>query len=85
MESLVRWRYDAILRTTLDLGDEAHHIAKTVAREQKRSLGSVVSEFILRRNLSPDAGHDVLSKASGFPTFRCIRQVTSSEVRALTN
>ena len=71
------------MRTTIDLADEAYHIAKTVAREQKRSLGSVVSEFIIGRNQAPQPGEEVLSEDSGFPTFRCIRRVTSRDVEAL--
>ena len=71
------------LPITLDLNDEAHHISKTVAREHKRSLGSFVSEFIIGKNQSPDAEVGTLSRDSGFPTFRCIRRVTSGDVEAL--
>ena len=71
------------MRTTIDIADEAYHIAKTVAREQKRSLGSVVSEFIIGKNQTPDAGDGLLSQAPGFPTFRCIQRVTSADLEAL--
>ncbi|MEO8099644.1 MAG: antitoxin [Acidobacteriota bacterium] len=69
------------MRTTLDLSDDAYQIAKTVAREQKRSLGSVVSDFILGRFNSPFPSRP--SEDQIFPTFRCGRVVTSEDVRAL--
>ena len=45
--------YDAFVRTTLDISDDAYQIAKTVAREENRSLGSVVSDFIIGRYNPP--------------------------------
>ncbi len=83
MRSLMRRCYDAIVRTTIDISDEAYHIAKTVAREQKRSLGSVVSEFITGQNQPPREGDELQNQETGFPSFRCIRRVTSSDVAAL--
>ena len=75
---------DAFVRTTLDLTEEAYRIAKTVAREESRSLGKVISDFITGQlgqrpsPHSPDSTEDEV-----FPTFRCIRRVTSEDVRAL--
>jgi hypothetical protein len=70
------------MRTTIDLSDEAYQIAKTVAREQKRSLGRVVSDFIT--GAMPAAGRVVEANVEdGFPTFRCTRRVTSEDVREL--
>lgn len=68
------------MRTTLDLGDDAYQIAKTVAREQKRSLGRVVSDFITGQlgQPAPATGPE----PEGFPTFRCTRRVTSEDVKA---
>ena len=62
--------------------DDAYQIAKTVAREQKKPLGKVVSEFITGR-----AGQEPAEPPSPegeiFPSFRCIRRVTSEDVKAL--
>jgi hypothetical protein len=71
-----------IVRTTLDINDDAYQIARTVAREQRRSLGSVVSDFILGKlgRPAPPPEEDGI-----FPTFRCIRPVTSEDVRALSD
>jgi len=83
---VVRWCYDAIVRTTLDLTAEAWHIAKTVAREENRSLGRVVSDFITgqgNRAAPPLNSPDTKRSEEPFPSFRCIRRVTSEDVRSL--
>ena len=71
------------MRTTIDITDEAYHIAKAVAREQKRSLGSVVSDFIIARPDASAKAEEALDLEPGFPTFRCIRRVTSADVEAI--
>jgi len=68
------------VRTTLELTEEAYRIAKTVAREQRRSLGRVVSDFIIGQ---PDVAPRLAEDDNGFPTFRCVRRVTSEDVKAL--
>jgi hypothetical protein len=74
--------YDALVRTTLDISDEAYYIAKAIARDQNRSLGRVVGDLILQ---STRGTKDAAIKMSdyGFPTFRCTRAVTSEDVKAL--
>ena len=67
------------MRTTVDLTDEAYHIAKTVARETGRSLGAVVSKFITESSAVPRGPE---SQAT-LPVFRCVRRVTSEDVRAI--
>ena len=78
---MVRLCYHASMRTTIDLDDEAYQIAKAVAREQKRSLGRVVSDFIKAQPGNPAVNSFGIEQ--GFPTFRCVRRVTSEDVRAL--
>jgi hypothetical protein len=68
------------VRTTIDISDEAWHIAKAVAREQNRSLGSVVSDFIVGRYQPAPA--KASSSKSPFPSFRCVRRVTTADVEA---
>ena len=78
--------YDAFMRTTLELQDDAYQIARTVAREQHRSLGSVVSDFItgaFSHVSRPDPEHASHGGDDLFPTFRSTRRVTSEDVRAL--
>ena len=47
-ESVVRLCYYVVVRTTLDISDEAYYIAKAIARDQNRSLGRVVGDLILQ-------------------------------------
>lgn len=72
---------DAIVRTTIDRNQDALEIAKTVAREQNKRLGQVISEFITGTWVS--AASSVTSEDGRFPTFRCVRRVTSEDVRAM--
>lgn len=67
------------MRVTLDLPDEAYDAARAIAREQKQSLGSAVSELILR---SAERTQIRMSDY-GFPTFRCLRPVGAEDVRAM--
>src|SRR6266540_2412892 len=46
--SFVRLCYYALVRTTLDISDEAYYIAKAIARDRNRSLGRVVGDLILQ-------------------------------------
>jgi hypothetical protein len=71
-----------IVRTTLDISDEAYFIAKAIARDQNRSLGRVVGDLILQSTKGATGGSITMSDY-GFPTFRCSRPVTTEDVRAL--
>jgi hypothetical protein len=74
--------YDAAVRTTLDISDDAYYLAKAIARDQNRSLGKVVGDLILR---SAKGSKDDSIKMSeyGFPVFHCSRPVTTEDVKAL--
>ena len=78
---MMRLCYDAMVRTTIDLTDEAYHIAKSMAREENRSLGRVLSDLISRTSeVHPPPAS---ATEAGFPVFRCVRRVTSEDVKAL--
>lgn len=72
----------AVVRTTIDISDDAYYIAKAIARDRNRSLGRVVGDLILQ---SAKGSKDASIKMSdyGFPTFRCARPVTTDDVEAL--
>ncbi len=72
------------MRTTIDLTPEAHHLAKSVARERNQSMGAVVSEFIVGPATEKRSEHIVLgvSKA-GWPTFNSGKRITTEEVKAM--
>ena len=74
--------YYAIVRTTLDIADEAYHIAKAIARDQNRSLGRVVGDLIMQSARGAKGASSEMSDY-GFPTFRCSRPVTTEDVKAL--
>jgi hypothetical protein len=82
VESLVRLCYYVIVRTTLDISDEAYYIAKAIARDQNRSLGRVVGDLILQSSKGAK-GASIEMSDYGFPTFRCARPVTTEDVKAL--
>ena len=71
------------MRTTLELSDEAYHLAKSIAHERNVSLGTVVSELVLRRLGSEPEAKDRVSLDGPFPSFRCKQTVTFEDVRAL--
>jgi hypothetical protein len=70
---------DVVMRTTLDISDDAYQIAKTVAREQHRSLGAVVSDFITGQ--FAESSEVPPKKKHFFPTFSSVRRTTSEDSR----
>lgn len=69
------------MRVTLDLSDEAHRIAKTIAHRQGRAMGAVVSDFITGRlEGAPSIEHFDANLV--FPTFRTWRPTTTEDVIA---
>jgi hypothetical protein len=81
-EEFVRLCYYVVVRTTLDISDEAYYIAKAIARDQNRSLGRVVGYLILQSSKGTK-GASIKMSDYGFPTFRCTRPVTTEDVKAL--
>ena len=74
--------YYAVVRTTIDISNEAYYIAKAIARDQNRSLGRVVGDLILQSAMGSKNASIQMSDY-GFPTFRCARPVTTGDVEAL--
>ena len=74
--------YCVLVRTTLDIADEAYYIAKAIARDQNRSLGRVVGDLILQTAKGKKDASITMSDY-GFPTFRCSQLVTTEDVKAL--
>ena len=79
---VVRLCYYVVVRTTLDISDEAYYIAKAIARDRNRSLGRVVGDLILQSSKGAK-GASIEMSDYGFPTFRCARPVTTEDVKAL--
>lgn len=73
---------DTVVRTTMDIPDEAYFIAKAIARDGNRSLGEVVGDLILQSSRAT-RGTSIEMSDYGFPIFRCARPVTAEDVIAL--
>ena len=75
------------MRTTIDLPEDLHRIAASLARDTARSLSQTV-EYLMRRGLETNqvtqtkAAYHV-SPATGLPVVRSERPITSADVKAL--
>ncbi|MFT4180117.1 MAG: hypothetical protein QM612_11785 [Thermomonas sp.] len=79
------------MRTTIDLPDDLHRIATSLARHNRRSLGQIVAE-LMRRGLEPPvvtnrvaepAAAYSISPVTGLAVVRSPRPVTDEDVKAL--
>lgn len=72
-----------MMRTTIDLPDDLHRVAKAIARDEGRTVSEVVA-MLLRRALGEDGTSRVTRDAStGLPSVRLGRVITSEDVRSL--
>ena len=74
------------MRTTLDLTPEAYELAKSAAKERKKSMGALVSEYIVWQTTEKRTGQIIYGTSSaGFPTFHVVgaKPITHEEVKAL--
>jgi predicted transcriptional regulator len=72
-----------IMRTTLDLTDEAYNLAKAIAREKDLSLGRTVSEIILQYANPKGPSPSRVVVKDGLPYITVGRVVTNEEVRKI--
>ena len=87
---MMRMHLDATMRTTIDLPEDLHRIATSLARHNRRSLGQVVAELMRRGLEAPAAGRVEEPKAiyrisakTGLPVVRSPRPVTDEDVKDL--
>ena len=75
--------YDALMRTTIDLPEDLHRAATSLARDRGRSLSQTVSDLV-RRALRPEAGSGqvTLDTRTGLPVVYVGVPVTTEMVRA---
>jgi hypothetical protein len=69
------------MRTTIDLPDDLHELARQLAHDGNRSMSEVISELI-RLGLRPSGSKPEVS-ARGMPLVSVGRPVTADDVRAL--
>lgn len=71
------------MRTTLDLPEDLHRIATSLARDTRRSLGQVVAE-LMRRGLEAPAAVYRLDAHTGLPVIvGATRPMADDDVRGL--
>lgn len=71
------------MRTTIDLPEDLHRQAMSIARDTSRSLSETVA-LLMRRGLSHGlAGEITRSTVTGMPTVHLGTPVTTDDVRAL--
>jgi len=72
-----------LMRTTIDLPDDLHRLARAIARDTSRSLSATVAD-LMRRGLGEVREPELTrSERTGLPVLRLGKVVTSEDVRAL--
>ena len=76
-------RYDAVMRTTIDLPDDVHQAALLIARDRHQTLSRTVAD-LLRLALAGSSGASPLeiSPVTGLPLIRVGRRITQEDVQA---
>ncbi len=70
------------MRTTIDLPDDLHAIASSLARDRGCTLSTAVAD-LLRRALGPNTQVEVVDRRTGFPLLASGRPITSDDVGGL--
>ncbi|MCT2582355.1 antitoxin [Actinophytocola gossypii] len=72
------------MRTTVDLPDDLHRQALSIARDTSRTLSETVAD-LMRRGLSQGGGSTTVTRSSttGLPVVRLGTVVTTEDVRSL--
>lgn len=70
------------MRTTVELPDDVHALAREIAHQQRKSLSEVVTDLI--RSATGIAEEPQISRASsGMPIVHIGRPITAEDVREL--
>jgi hypothetical protein len=75
--------YDALMRTTLELPEDLHRIASSIARDRGQSLSETVADLLRRALGQGEAVRVEQDATTGLPIVRIGRPVTSEDVRSL--
>jgi hypothetical protein len=71
------------MRTTIDLPDDLHRLALSIARDTSRSLSETVAD-LMRRGLHHGGSSDMARSArTGLPVVRLGRVITTDDARSL--
>ncbi len=75
--------YPEVMRTTIDLPDELHRRAQSIARDTSRTLSETVADLLRRALGVGDAPTISHSKRTGLPLVHLGTVITTDDVRAL--
>ena len=78
---MMQRRYDQVVRTTIDLPNDLHDLARQLAHEGNRSLSDVVASLI-RLGLQQGTAQ-LPSSRRGMPLVSVGRAVSTEDVRSL--
>jgi hypothetical protein len=72
------------MRTTVDLPEDLHQLAASIARDTSRSLSETIAD-LMRRGLgqAPATAEVSRSERTGLPVIRLGTVITTEDVRAL--
>jgi len=70
------------MRTTVDLPDDLHALARELAHQQGKTLSGVIVEMLRKAIGSGDTTRHTLSE-TGWPTVSLDRPITIEDVRSL--
>ncbi len=71
------------MRTTIDLPEDLHQIASSIARDTSRTLSETVSDLMRRGLISSSGPVHTRSERTGLPVVTLGRPITTEDVRAL--
>lgn len=71
------------MRTTIDLPEDLHRIASSIARDKGQSLSETVAELLRLGLHQQEPITRYISEKTGLPVVRTGRPITVDDVRAL--
>jgi len=71
------------MRTTIDLPDDLHRQAMSIARDTSRSLSETVADLMRRGLVQAPGGEISRSAVTGLPLVRLGSTITTDQVRSL--
>jgi hypothetical protein len=84
---MMQLRQNAVMRTTLDLPDDLHHIVTSLALHQRASLSQTAVQLMRRGlalgGLAPGELAPVPHAVTGLPVLTSSRAITVEDVQAL--
>lgn len=71
------------MRTTIDLPEDLHRQARSIAHDSQRSFSAVVAELIRRGLRSESSAPVAQDQSTGLPVLDLGKTITSEDVRSL--